>query len=80
MESVKIELPEIQKLKLQKELCENEIHEYEKKINQTKNLIKQINRQIRKTCPSHNWKTERESGMYGEKFTYCTICGSDYFL
>jgi hypothetical protein len=77
MESVKIELPVIQKLKSQRELCEKNIHEYEKKITETKNVIK---REIKKNCVSHNWKTERESGMYGEKFTYCTICGSDYFL
>lgn len=79
MECVQVlSLSEIQKLKLQKELCEKKIYEYEQNILKNKLLIEQINNEIRKACPSHNWKTERESGMYGEKFTYCTICGSDY--
>lgn len=78
MESVKIVLAEIEQLKLQRELCKKNIYEYEKKITEIKNEIKQINHKIKKTCSSHNWKTERESGMYGEKITYCTICGSDY--
>jgi len=69
---------DIQQLKEQRKLCEQKIDEYEDKINETKNIIKQINLHIRNTCPKHIWKTEREEGMYGEKFTYCTICGSDY--
>ena len=74
-----LSLTEIEKLKLQRELCEKNIDEYEKKIKQTKLDIKKINNEIRKACPSHNWKTEREPYMYGEKFTYCTVCGSDYY-
>lgn len=78
MESIKLVSRDIKELKQQRELCQQKIYEYEDKINETKNIIKQIDLHIRNKCPKHNWVTEREEGMYGEKFTYCTICGSDY--
>lgn len=76
METSKIALTSIKNLQLKKELCEQNIIEYQENIYQTKLLIRKINEEILNTCPSHNWKVKRESGMYGEKFTYCTVCGS----
>lgn len=79
MEPLKFSLTQQQQqLKLQRELCENNIREYENKIYQLKLNINEINFKIRNLCIEHNWKTEREPGMYGEKFTYCTKCGSNY--
>lgn len=75
MEISKIALTSIQNLQLKKELYEKTIREYEENIYQTKLLIRKINEEIFNSCPSHNWKTEREPGMYGEKITYCTVCG-----
>lgn len=79
MESLKCSLTQQQQqLKLQKELYEKNINEYEQKICQLKSNINEINFEIRNLCIEHNWKTKREPGMYGEKFTYCTKCGSNY--
>lgn len=68
----------IKKLKEKRKVCEENIGKYEDKIYQTKLLIKQIDSNIRNACPKHNWETDREPGMYGDRFTYCTVCGSDY--
>ena len=35
-----------------------------------------IGRQLVAGC-RHEWKTYREQGMYGEKYTYCVKCGAD---
>ena len=36
--------------------------------------IKQLEKERVLKC-SHEWITERESGIYGEKYIYCKHCG-----
>ena len=43
------------------------LEEIEKKLDNIQQII--INNCI------HEWKTEREECMYGERFTYCIKCG-----
>lgn len=66
---------EVKKLQQQKRLCEKKIRDYEENIYQTKLLIQKIDSKINEACPKHNWENDREPGMYGDRFTYCTVCG-----
>lgn len=56
---------------------------YENEIDNLKKRIKEINYLISKKClhknKKHEWITEREPCMYGEKFTYCKNCKIDYY-
>jgi hypothetical protein len=59
-----------------KELLEKK-HEYIEKIDQIQNSICLLNEKKESFCHSmggHEWVKERESGMYGELFTYCKKC------
>lgn len=54
-------------------------------LNKLKLLEKDINNknyEIANLCKiqnGHMWITEREGGIYGEKFTYCKICKIDLY-
>ena len=58
-------------------------YEYQIKLNELEVILKNTNNLIIKKCKinnkGHEWITERESGMYGEKFTFCNKCGVDYY-
>ena len=43
-------------------------------LKKTEIKIKILEKERISKC-NHEWVTERESGMYGEKFTYCKNCG-----
>ena len=65
-----------------KELWKLETY-YTKKIQEIKNQIKETNRYIAKKCKNkngdHEWISERENCMYGEKYTLCKKCRVDYY-
>ena len=44
-----------------------------KQIKEIDNILEEINQVIINNC-IHEWITEREDGMYGERFTYCKKC------
>lgn len=55
-------------------------------LTMVKNIEKEIEnkeREISRICKSvnngHKWITERESGLYGENFTFCQQCKIDYY-
>ena len=53
------------------------------KLKLLENDIKNKNYEIANHCKivnnGHKWITEREGGVYGEKFTYCKICKIDLY-
>ena len=54
-----------------------EKHEYIQKIDNLQHTIRMLEEKKSFFCHStggHKWITERESGMYGELFTYCEKC------
>ena len=57
-----------------KEKLIKEKYELLKKINIIEKEINDLNQIIINNC-IHEWKTDREDCLYGEKFTYCTKCG-----
>ena len=54
-----------------------------KQLDQIREDIIQIQFNISKQCKkdnnSHKWITEREEGPYGERFTFCSECGINYY-
>ena len=38
-----------------------------------------ISKQCKKDNNGHNWVNEREEGLYGERYTFCSECGIDYY-
>lgn len=57
------------------------MYNYERMVKTKKYEIKEVNKLIAKKCDKikgHKWVTEREPHMYGEKFTYCEHCRTDY--
>jgi hypothetical protein len=36
--------------------------------------IKKVEEDIRKTCYPHDWYTEREDGVYSQKYQICKRC------
>ena len=56
--------------------------EYNNLLKKVEEDIKEANKLIGMKCEkingSHNWVTERESGPYGEKFTFCKKCYINY--
>lgn len=55
----------------------HEKHEYLQKIETLQHSIRLLEEKKSFFCHStggHKWITERESGMYGETFTYCEKC------
>tara|TARA_B100000161_G_C33406979_1_gene349153 strand:+ start:137 stop:439 length:303 start_codon:yes stop_codon:yes gene_type:complete len=58
------------------------MYNYEKMAKKKKEEIKEINKLIAKKCKEtkgHKWVSEREPYMYGERFTYCEYCRTDYY-
>jgi hypothetical protein len=58
-----------------------EKHEYIQKIDNLQHTIRLLEEKKSLFCHStggHKWVTERESGMYGETFTYCEKCKKGY--
>ena len=82
-ENVVNETGRLSTLKLQKKTLSDDIYEYHMKIKETKENIIKVNKEISKEClkinGKHKWITERESGIYGEKYTYCECCGIDHY-
>ena len=59
----------------------HEKHEYLQKIETLQHSIRMLEEKKSLFCHStggHKWVTERESGMYGETFTYCEKCKKGY--
>ena len=55
----------------------HEKHEYIQKIETLQHRIRLLDEKKALFCHSmggHKWITERESGMYGDLFTYCEKC------
>jgi len=55
----------------------HEKHEYIQKIDNLQHTIRMLEEKKTFFCHStggHKWVTERESGMYGDLFTYCEKC------
>ena len=55
----------------------HEKHEYLQKIDNLQHTIRLLEEKKTFFCHStggHKWITERESGMYGDLFTYCEKC------
>ena len=55
----------------------HEKHEYIQKIDNLQHTIRMLEEKKTFFCHStggHKWITERESGMYGDLFTYCEKC------
>uniref|UniRef100_A0A6C0IYP5 Uncharacterized protein n=1 Tax=viral metagenome TaxID=1070528 RepID=A0A6C0IYP5_9ZZZZ len=56
---------------------------YNQLIKEIEHEILQTNVLIAKKCEEKNdghlWIRERESCMYGESFTYCKHCNTDYY-
>lgn len=68
MEEINNKLKELIKIKYK---LQSELNTIEKEINK-------LNENKIKLC-KHEWVTEREECMYGERFTYCKYCGiKDY--
>ncbi len=49
-------------------------YEYQDKLNNIEKEISKLETDKINIC-RHEWITEREDGMYGERFTYCRRCG-----
>ena len=53
------------------------------RIKEIESSIKEKNYQISLICKKENnghiWKTEREDGPYGERYTFCEKCYIDYY-
>ena len=62
------------KIFVNKEKLIKEKYELLKKIIDIEKEINELNQVIINNC-IHEWITEREDCMYGEKFTYCKKCG-----
>lgn len=60
----------------QKKYHENQISIINSKLIET-NLL--ISKKCKKINGSHKWITEREEGIYGEKFRYCKNCRVDIY-
>lgn len=60
-----------------------EKRDYENRISLINKKLKEANVLISKKCikinGSHEWISEREPGLYGEKFTYCKKCHVDIY-
>lgn len=57
-------------------------HNYQNEIEKIKKMCKNINIEIAKRCHNnggHEWTTEREDCMYGERYTFCKKCRCDYY-
>ena len=68
--------------KYKKYLFETE-HYHDQQIKKIKQLIKETNIKIALKCEEengkHDWITEREDCMYGERFTFCRNCKVDIY-
>ena len=66
-----------------KEFLTSKILEYEKHIKKLKEEVKSTNFYIAKKCEDenkeHEWVSEREPVLYGERYTFCKECGVDYY-
>ena len=51
----------------------NEKYELLEKLKTIENKIKECDDYIGKQC-NHEWITEREDGIYGDRFTVCKLC------
>ena len=64
-----------------KEFLTSKILEYEKHIKKLKEEVKSTNFYIAEKCEDenkeHEWVTEREPVLYGERYTFCKKCGVD---
>ena len=67
----------LEKLIKQKQEILEEKSEYERKITELSNMVTSINHSIYNECGKlgHEYVTEIESGMYGETYHICKICG-----
>ena len=48
-------------------------YEYQNKLNNIEKVIRKLETDKINIC-RHEWVTEREYGMYGERYTYCKFC------
>tara|TARA_B100000900_G_C20258313_1_gene584889 strand:+ start:373 stop:678 length:306 start_codon:yes stop_codon:yes gene_type:complete len=59
----------------------NKKYEYQLKIRETDELIKKTNSLIAEKCKkingNHEWISEREPCLYGERYTFCKKCRID---
>ena len=53
-------------------------YDYLKKIQFCEKEIEKLNNLIVQNC-DHEWITERESGQYGERWTFCKKCRIDKY-
>jgi hypothetical protein len=67
----------LEKLLQQKKCFLEKKTEYERKITELSNMITPLNNSIYNECGriGHEYVTEIESGMYGETYHICKICG-----
>ena len=63
------------KLKSQKKVIKKQLEIINDKIYQYK---RRLIEDCRNSDTGHIWKTEREDGPYGEKFTWCSRCNCCY--
>ena len=70
-----IDYQDYQKLKNQKKVLRKQLEIINDKIYQYR---RQLITNCRNSKTGHIWKTEREDGPYGEKFTWCSQCKCDY--
>lgn len=60
-----------------------EIYYLTEKVKFLREHVKEINKLIAKKCidknGEHEWKSEREEGLYGERFTFCKHCKVDIY-
>ena len=57
-------------------------YEYERKRKKADYEILRVSRLIAKRCDEnggHEWVTERENCLYGERYTYCKKCRCDVY-
>ena len=59
------------------------INELESKLKRIRKEVKMTNVHIAQKCEEkhkeHKWVCEREPVLYGERYTFCSNCGVDYY-
>lgn len=65
-----------------KKFLHQKLYDFENAVKKKKEELKEVNILIAKKCKEttgHKWVSEREPWMYGERFTYCEHCRTDYY-
>ena len=66
-----------------KRAANEEIYFLSEKVTFLREHIKEVNCLISKKCldknGKHEWKSEREEGLYGERYTFCKHCKVDAY-